>query len=100
MQNKYIPKRANLQDSKTARCRRPEILADVPGGLRKIVIAEALTALEHQHTIALLSQPHCRNAAAETRTDDDEVEGIAVRAHISSLNLSSVSGLFIIHRIV
>jgi hypothetical protein len=76
MQHEDVAERADLQNAEAAEGRRPHVLPRVPGAGRELVVAEALAALEHEDAIALLRQPERRDAAAETRTDDDVVEDL------------------------
>ena len=51
--------------------RRPQVAAQVPVGLREVLVREAPALLEHRDAVALLGQPQRRHAAAEARPDDD-----------------------------
>ena len=66
--------------------RRPEELAQVPGGLGEVLVGEAPTGLQHADAVALLGQPQRGDAAAETRTDDQDV---VVRFHVYQYELTA-----------
>ena len=57
-----------------AQPRGEEVAAQVPGGLRELVVGEAPAGLEDRDAVALLGQPVRRDAAAETGPDDDPIE--------------------------
>ncbi len=61
-------------DAEHAQQRRPQELAQIPGRLREVLIAEPPTGLEHPDPVALLGQPERGNRATEARADDRDIE--------------------------
>jgi hypothetical protein len=70
----YVFEGGQPEDPAQADPRRPEVAAQVPGGLREVLVAEALAALEDVDRVALLGQAQGRDRSAESRTDDYPVK--------------------------
>ena len=83
-QDHHVAQQVDALDAVHAELRRPQELAQVPGGLGELVVGEAATGLEHADAVALLGQPQRADAAAEPRADDQDV---VVRLHRASMNL-------------
>ena len=71
--DQYITQQSHAHDAVTERRRHPQELEDIPVGLRKIATLPAPPRFEYEHPVALLREPHGRDAAAETRSYDDVV---------------------------
>ena len=81
-QDHHVAQQVDALDAVAAQLRRPQELAQVPGRLGELVVGEAPAGLEHADAVALLGQPQRGDAAAETRTDDQDV---VVRLHRTSM---------------
>jgi hypothetical protein len=71
-------------DAVHAELRHPQELAQVPRGLREVLVGKASARLENSDAIALLGQPQRADAAPEPRADDQHV---VVRLHRLIMNL-------------
>ncbi len=71
-----VVEEVDAHDAKTARCRHPQILENVPVRLWEIRREIPLAPFQDQHPIPLLCQSHGRHAAPKPGTDNDKVENI------------------------
>src|SRR6185437_12324130 len=71
-------------DAVATKLRRPQELAQVPRRLGEVLVREAAAGFEHADPVTLFGQPQRGDAAAKTRTDDQDV---VVRFHRTSMDL-------------
>ena len=62
-QNHHVAQRMDPLDAVAPELRRPQELAQVPGGLGELLVGEAAAGLQHAYAIALFRQPQCADAA-------------------------------------
>ena len=72
--DRHVLEQRQAEDPVQAEARREEVAAQVPRGLRELVIGEPPAGLEDADAVALLGQPVRRDAAAEPGPHDDPVE--------------------------
>ncbi len=81
-QDHHVAQRVDALDAIATELRRPQELAQVPGGLGELLVGEAAAGLQHAHAVALFRQPQRADAAPESRTDDQDV---VIRLHRCSI---------------
>jgi hypothetical protein len=69
-------------DAEAAQLRRPQEVPQIPRRLGEVLVGEAAARFEYADPIALLGEPQRGDAAAEPRTDDEDV---VVRLHHTSM---------------
>ena len=72
--DRHVLEERQAEDPVQAQARREEVAAQVPGGLRELVVGEPPAGLEDADAVALLGQPVRGDAATEPGSHDDPVE--------------------------
>ena len=83
-QDHHVAEQVDALNPVQAELRHPQELAQVPRGLRELVIGVAGAGLQDTDAVALLGQPQRGNTAPEPRTDD---QNVIVRLHRIIMNL-------------
>jgi len=78
-EDERVAQQVDPLDAVAAQPRRPQVVAQVPGVLRELLVGEAAAGLEDEDLVALLREAQRRDAAAEAGSDDDDV--VVVLAH-------------------
>ena len=86
--DEHVLEQRQPEDAPQPQAGRPKIAAQVPRGLREVIVAEPPAALDDSHAVPLLGEPQRRDAAAEAGADHQPVVvvGAARRAlHVASI---------------
>ncbi len=83
-QDHHVAQQMDALDAVHTQFGRPQEFAEVPRGLGHVLVGEAPAGFENADPVALLRQAQRGDAAAKTRTDDQDV---VVRFHVPSMYL-------------
>jgi hypothetical protein len=90
MEDGGVPEKPHIEETAQTQVRTPNPAGDGPAGARQIVRRPAPAHFHDRDFVSFFHQPEGRNAAAETGTDNNEIEiELAVRRAADSVATSA-----------